>query len=1356
MKISGLITTSGIVAFVLLVSTSLTSAQTLQTLYAFVSTNGCNPQAPLIVGADGNFYGTTPTGGTNLGYGTIFKVTTNGVLSSLFQFSLTNGASPYAGLISANDGCLYGTTEYGGVNGYGTIFRITTDGTFTLLTSFNLTNGANPVAGLTLGSDGSLYGTTTHGGSGGKSGSGTVFKWSTNGVLTRLASFNTTNGFSYNNVTFGTPVSGLVFGNDGSLYGTTMYGGTYNDGSVFRVTTNGILSFIASFFNGNGGSIYPNGLVLGKDGNFYCTAYLGYNGLGAIIKVTSGGVLNTIYNFNHSYDILTGFTYPNGCSPMGNLIAGNDGYLYGTASGGGTNNGNQFSFGTVFKISTGGSFTTLASLANTNGAGPYAGLVIGNDNNFYGTTLVGGDCGQGAVFKMSTNGTLTEFAPFLGSFGRWPKGGLTLGNDGKFYGTASSGGTNSGSGTIFNITTNGDFTSLISLNTYNSPKTKLTLASDGSFYSVLIDGTVFRYTPDGQIQQLAYLGYNPPFSSLIQGSDEAFYGSSYGSSGGFIFKVLTNGFSTNLVSFANTNGSDPQGGVCIGKDGNFYGTTMHGGQTYPGAYNGSGTVFKLTTNGALTTLKVFRGTDYGDGAYPSAGLCMANDGSLYGTTYSGGNNTNSNFPFSNGEVFKVATNGIVSNLASFAGTNGALPEANLVAGSDGNLYGTTRYGGNGNTNSGLGTIFRVTPKGVITALISFNRTNGTDIPFARTDNTSPQAELLIGNDGNLYGTTPYGGIGGDGTVFRVLLPPDIAVPLQNQTNIAGTTGSFTVGATSLQPMIFQWQKNGTNLVDGGNISGTVTTNLTITGVSDNDAGVYSVVVSNANFSVTNIATLTVIDPPSITVQPTNKVVVVGGGTTFGVSVSGTTPFTYQWLLNGINLPDGIISTVAGKGTNSYSGDGGAATNATLYTPFGIAVDSIGNLFIADILNNIRRVDINGIITTVAGNGIGSYSGDGGAATNANLYAPHSVAVDSFGNLFIADTQNNRIRKVDTNGIITTVAGNGTRSYSGDGGAATNATLNYPFGVTIDSIGNLFIADYLNSRIRMVNTNRIITTVAGNGINGFSGDGGVATNAALYYPYGVTVDKVGNLLISDTANGRIRRVDTNGIITTVAGNGTFGFFGDGGAATNAELYYPSCVGVDSAGNLFIADFLNNRIRRVDTNGIITTVAGNGIAGYNGDNISATSAFLKAPEGIGLDTTGNLFISDSSNSRIRRIFNPTYVSSASLIIKNASNNNVGNYSVVITGLGGSVTSSIASLIVAPVGYNQISIPVLSGSQMQLSFVGLAASNYALDRSFTLSPANWIPQVTNPADANGNLIFTNTPDATTNNFWRIRSVP
>ena len=343
---------------------------------------------------------------------------------------------------------------------------------------------------------------------------------------------------------------------------------------------------------------------------------------------------------------------------------------------------------------------------------------------------------------------------------------------------------------------------------------------------------------------------------------------------------------------------------------------------------------------------------------------------------------------------------------------------------------------------------------------------------------------------------------------------------------------------------------------------------------------------------------------------------------------------------------------ASCGENCYvSGEGGPATSAQLVSPTAVAVDSMGNLFIADDPNaleksdnRVRRVDAaTQVITTVAGNGAGGYNGDGVPATEAALNDAIDIAVDSGGNLFIADRDNERVRRVDAaTGVITTVAGNGMHGYSGEGGPATSAGLAGPSGVVVDSAGNLFIADTYSYRVRRVDgATQVITTVVGNGMDCFSGDGGPATDAALCEPWGVTLDSAGNLFIADTGN-RIRRVDgVTGVITTVAGNGIDGYAGDGGPATAAALFVPSGVAVDSAGNLFIADSGNQRIRRVDSvTGVISTVAGNGIPGEAGDGGPATSAELFEPRGVAVDSAGNLFIADQGD-RVRRVDATTQV-------------------------------------------------------------------------------------------------------------------
>jgi uncharacterized protein (TIGR03437 family) len=342
----------------------------------------------------------------------------------------------------------------------------------------------------------------------------------------------------------------------------------------------------------------------------------------------------------------------------------------------------------------------------------------------------------------------------------------------------------------------------------------------------------------------------------------------------------------------------------------------------------------------------------------------------------------------------------------------------------------------------------------------------------------------------------------------------------------------------------------------------------------------------------------------------------------------------------------MITTVAGNGVAGISGDGGQATEAEINIPMGIALDTSGNLFIADQINaRIRRVTPDGTISTVAGSGTSGFAGDGSTATNAQLYSPCGVAVDRSGNLYIADSHNHRIRKVTAGGVISTVAGTGVAGFSGDGGAATSALLNTPTAVAIDSAGSLYIADALNSVIRKLASDGTISTVAGIGVPGFTGDGGAATSAALNQPIGITFNSAGDLFIADTYNHRIRKV-SGGVITTVAGGGGRGYVEGDLTAIGASLNYPEGVSVDAAGNLYIADSVNNRIRLVRADGTITTIAGSGSFGAHGDGGLALNAQLNFPHDVLADGTGKIYVADNQNSRIR-LLTPAAASSSPAI-------------------------------------------------------------------------------------------------------------
>ena len=402
------------------------------------------------------------------------------------------------------------------------------------------------------------------------------------------------------------------------------------------------------------------------------------------------------------------------------------------------------------------------------------------------------------------------------------------------------------------------------------------------------------------------------------------------------------------------------------------------------------------------------------------------------------------------------------------------------------------------------------------------------------------------------------------------------------------------------------------------------------------------------------------------------------------TVIGTTLLSGLGLGSEAALFPGTITTLAGIGRWAYAGDGGLATSASLRNPQGVAMDSLGNLYIADSMNQVVRevAAATGKISTVAGNGAAGYSGDGGLATAAKLNSPSAVAVDGAGNLYIADQGNNVIRKVNAfTKQISTVAGGGAGRSGpdglGDGGPATSAILNGPSDIAVDGSGSLYIADSFNGLIRKVNAQTgIITVIAGGGAGAGSdgiGDGGPATAARLNVPGGVTLDAAGNVFVADTNNSMVRRVDaTTGVITAIAGTGRSGYSGDAGKAVNAQLGSPSNVRTDAAGNLYIADQGFSVVRMVNgATGVITTIAGTGTSRYAGDGALATSANLASPSGLALDASGNLYIADFANNAVRKVMvnglaiaSPTTLVGQSSSVQPLSLVNLGNQPLTLS--------------------------------------------------------------------------------------------
>jgi uncharacterized repeat protein (TIGR03803 family) len=772
--------------FLLLVGLSSVVAETAQSdvifqpFHHFFGVTGSNPNdfltqpnPALIQATDGNLYGTVAVGGV-YGYGFIFSVTTNGAFTTVYSFSGgSDGGTPEAALVQANDGNFYGTTADGGANYAGTVFRMSTNAAFTTLYSFTgAGDGAAPTTALVQAGDGNLYGATS---SGAQYAAGTLFRVTTNGALTPLYAFS-----DYYDVD-GNPSSILTQGSDGNLYGVFSSSEEFFYGEAFRLSTNGAYTTLYSFSGNN-----PNGLVEASDGNFYGTT-LG----GMFFRIDTNGTLTNLYTIPETQ------YYPDS-----QLVLASDGSFYGTTSG-------SLGDGEIFRITTNGDETEIYQFTGGGDGSWVSALVQARDGYLYGTTDSGGEGNRGTIFRIDTNGgpsAFTELDSFpsanTGEFpdGAAPEAGLTQASGADLYGSSTYGGLDN-CGTIFRLGTNGSFAVLYSFTNGNdgSGPSSLTQGSDNNLYGTTpvggssAKGTIFRVSTNGSLTTLySFSGLSDgaiPLHGLMLATDGDLYGTA--SSGGFsnygtIFQFTTNSAFTLIYTF--TNGDDGFDPVALAQasDGNLY------GMAYKGGAGSNGTLFEVTTSGLFNVIHSFTGGV--DGAEPSGASLFAANGYVYGTTIYGGGT-----PARAGTVFRFATIGGFSTLYSFTGGIDGSNPTGLAQGSDGNIYGTTQVFGT-TQSGGPGNFFQISTNGTFSVVHGF--TGGSDGAW-------PLGSLVSAGDGNIYGTTQSGGgLFGFGTIFRVVITSSNA-PLPALQFPTFSAGNFNFGfqAAAAQSYFIQQTTN---------------------------------------------------------------------------------------------------------------------------------------------------------------------------------------------------------------------------------------------------------------------------------------------------------------------------------------------------------------------------------------------------------------------------------------------------------------------------------------------------------------------------------------------------------------------
>ncbi len=750
-------------------------AQTVRILHSWQE-RPAGPLAGLCKGSDGNYYGTTSSGG-GADFGTVYQITPSGVLTVIHSFARSEGDTPKTSLVEGADGYFYGTTSSEGPNGVGAIFKVNAAGDFSIVVSFANTT-VSQAGTMILAKDGNFYGCAS---SGGANGAGAIYKLTPAGQFSVFYNFTSAVGKA--------PFSRLVQDTDGTFYGTTPSGGAANRGTVFKVTSAGAGSALFSF-GSTGGNTPPNGLVAGGDGNFYGTSNAG------VFRISPGG----------SYTNLFTFVSATGTNPRGELALASDGMIYGTTISGGANN-----LGVIFRISTAGQYTKVVDFTSTIDPAQFAEIMESSPGHFIGVANEDHTNNLGCVFTATPQGALTLLKDFSPPTEMTPSGPLVEGTAGDLFGTTTN--INASSGAVFKLAPGGIFSSLQSFDyvdpigqaqgglvlgkdktlyglfpfSYpnpaggvyriaqsgtpavviaafqqgpepNTPRGQLVQAADVNFYGVAADtqfnnpGSVFKVTRTGTVSVVhAFTGGadgSVPVGTLTLGADGKLYGATQYHSAttvdfGTLFCVTpgaTPSFTT-LLKFTNTNGEDPTGVLIAGPDGNIYGTTRGGGAS------NRGTLFKITQAGAFSLVAQFAD---GGPLNPQGPFVITADGNFYGVSSAGGS---ANL----GCVYQVTPEGTVSVLASFTSPGPNTPKNGLTLGADGYLYGTTTTGGAGK----LGSVFKISTAGALTHLLEFNYATG----------DTPAAPIFRASDNRLYGQNQKGGISGGGTIYAIDTAP---------------------------------------------------------------------------------------------------------------------------------------------------------------------------------------------------------------------------------------------------------------------------------------------------------------------------------------------------------------------------------------------------------------------------------------------------------------------------------------------------------------------------------------------------------------------------------------------------------